>query len=308
MSYQSFQDLSSSLPERPFLPYYIWETDQPRAIIHIVHGMSENALRYAEMAEWFTKHHLLVVAHDHIGHGPLAKAHNRLGYFGTNQAGEALSTDLKTVIIHMKTKYPDLPYFVVAHSMGAYVTRMFLDKNSDLIDGVCLSGTNANSLMYQFNSLIAPVFSVIRPAQHNYRLHRALFGSGLINNKKDLPLCWYKPQNGGDHDWPLCGFVFTNNGFAEVAKMANQATRSDWFKNIRRDLPLLFMNGLNDPLNHKGKDLEKLAKELKQHDFKNVTFQLYEHRGHEIFLYAGTEIVFNDLLAWIGKQVSQPKN
>lgn len=308
MTYQSYQDLPSKIEERPYIPYYIWSCKQPRAILHIVHGMSENAVRYDAMAEWFTKHNILVVSHDHIGHGQLAKDLDRLGYFGSNNAGEELSEDLATVIQHVKDRQPQIPYFVLGHSMGAYVVRIFLDKYDDLIDGIVLSGTNSSSPFYQLGTYFAPILNKYHPTDYNYNIHRRLFGTGIAESEfgpvKDLPL-WHAPQAGMQHDWPLIGFVFTNNGFAELVKMAHQATKIGWASNIQLNLPILIMNGRQDPLTRNGKEISKLANELKSMDFKNVTIQTYYNRGHEIFFYSHTDEVYNDLLNWLNRQIKR---
>ena len=41
----------------------------PRAVLQIVHGVSEYILRYEPFAEFLTQRGFAVVGHDHIGHG-----------------------------------------------------------------------------------------------------------------------------------------------------------------------------------------------------------------------------------------------
>ena len=41
----------------------------------------------------------------------------------------------------MQTRYPELPYFVLGHSMGSLITRIYLTSCGDRLSGCILSGT-----------------------------------------------------------------------------------------------------------------------------------------------------------------------
>lgn len=301
------ETIPSASAVRPFIPVYAWKNaENPKAIIHIVHGMSEFGGRYKKVAESFVDQNFLVIAHDHIGHGGLAKEHNSLGYFGTTEAGNIMVEDLHRVVEETKKRYPNLPYYVLGHSMGAYVTRLYLDKYSDEIDGVLLSGTNTNSPLYATGAALAPILNIIHPSAYNYYIHQKLFGTGLTDDPavgKAFPEYWYPPKDGEEREWPLVGFVFTNNGFAELVKIAHRATISSWLKNIRRDLPVAIIAGRNDPLINGGKETEKLAKEFMRADFKDVTIMMFENRGHECMMYGNTKPVYELINKWFKKQL-----
>lgn len=309
LDYYNTTTLASSSPDRPYIPLYAWQTaEHPKAIIHIVHGMSEFGGRYKNVADSFTEKNFLVVAHDHIGHGGLAKEHDRLGYFGTDQAGDVMVEDLHRVVQYVKKHHPDLPYYVLGHSMGAYITRLYLDKYSDEIDGVLLSGTNTNSPIYATGAALANILNTIHPQAYNYYIHQKLFGTGLTddpNVNEKFPDFWYPPKNGEKPDWPLIGFVFTNNGFAELVKIAHKATIHGWLKNIRRDLPIAIIAGRNDPLINGGKETVKLAKEFERANFEDVTMMMFENRGHECLMYNNTEPVYALINNWFKKQLKE---
>ena len=48
---------------------YIWETDEPKAIVVIAHGAAEHALRYERLARALNKAGIEAWALDHRGHG-----------------------------------------------------------------------------------------------------------------------------------------------------------------------------------------------------------------------------------------------
>ena len=53
----------------------IWEpdTEYPRAILQIVHGMCEYVDRYDDFANYLTQNGFAVIGNDHLGHGKSVK-------------------------------------------------------------------------------------------------------------------------------------------------------------------------------------------------------------------------------------------
>lgn len=307
LDYYNTVTIPSASPDRPYIPVYAWQNaDHPKAIIHIVHGMSEFGGRYKKVAESFVDQNFLVIAHDHIGHGGLAKEHNSLGYFGTKDAAKVMVEDLHRVVQATKKRYPDLPYYVLGHSMGAYITRLYLGQYSEEVDGVLLSGTNAHSPIFATGAALAPILNTLHPDAYNYYIHQKLFGTGITDDPavaNAFPEYWYPPKNGEDRDWPLVGFVFTNNGFAELVKIAHKATLPSWTRNIRKDLPIAIIAGRNDPLINGGKETHKLVKEFTRSGFDDVTIMMFENRGHECLMYGNTRPVYQIINNWFKKQL-----
>ena len=61
---------------------YIWRPHgQVRAVVQIIHGRAEYALRYAPFAEYLAARGFLVCAEDHLGHGRSVLSADCLGYF-----------------------------------------------------------------------------------------------------------------------------------------------------------------------------------------------------------------------------------
>ena len=54
------------------LTLYHWECEKPKAIVHIVHGMSEHAARYDHFASWLNDNGIVVVSSDLRGHGTVS--------------------------------------------------------------------------------------------------------------------------------------------------------------------------------------------------------------------------------------------
>ena len=86
-----------------------WEPDEkPKAILQIIHGMSEYIDRYDEFAAYLTEHGFIVVGEDHLGHGESVQSEEYYGYFGKD--GNAwIIADIHQLRLMMVEEFPDLP-------------------------------------------------------------------------------------------------------------------------------------------------------------------------------------------------------
>ena len=66
--------------------YYKWdcESENPRVVVQISHGMTETALRYDYFARKLNDAGYIVYAHNHRGHGETAQGKENLGYIADN--------------------------------------------------------------------------------------------------------------------------------------------------------------------------------------------------------------------------------
>ena len=100
---------------------------EPAGILQIAHGVAEYALRYEPFARFLNAHGFLVVANDHLGHGEsVAEGAPRL-YFGEKGSWQHVVDDMYTLRCRTGEAYPELPYFIMGHSMGSFLTRTYLD-------------------------------------------------------------------------------------------------------------------------------------------------------------------------------------
>ncbi len=103
-----------------------WQPEkQPKALIHIVHGMGEHSGRYHAWAQKFTEAGFMVLAMDYRGHG------NSDGRRGHARKHEHFLKDLDSFIEFSNEHYPDLPRILYGHSFGGnlvinyFLTRYF---------------------------------------------------------------------------------------------------------------------------------------------------------------------------------------
>ena len=110
---------------------------EPKGIIQLIHGFGEHSRRYLHMIATFVEDGYIVAADDHVGHGKTALENNVWGDWG-DKGFTTMVEDEKRLHDLVVEKYPDLPYFMYGHSMGSFITRMYMTRFGDDLDGVVL--------------------------------------------------------------------------------------------------------------------------------------------------------------------------
>jgi Serine aminopeptidase, S33 len=95
-----------------------WSPASPKAIILISHGLHEHGLRYFSVAASLTAKNFAVVAMDHSSHG-LSE-----GTRGLITDYTALPQDFSALAASLHKESPQLPFFILAHSMGTLVASL----------------------------------------------------------------------------------------------------------------------------------------------------------------------------------------
>jgi alpha-beta hydrolase superfamily lysophospholipase len=123
---------SDYLPSGIF--YRSWPCDDAKALILISHGLGEHSGRYDQTAADFNAAGFSVVALDHIGHG---QSPGRRAYAESFAALNGPLTELRT---HLKSIHPELPVFLIGHSMGGLIAASSLITHQGDYCGAILTG------------------------------------------------------------------------------------------------------------------------------------------------------------------------
>ena len=120
-----------------------WAPDsgEYKGILQISHGMIEYIERYAPFAEFLTAKGYMVVGHDHIGHGQSVASQEDWGYFCEGNPSDVLVADMHKLRTMIQEDNPDVPYFMLGHSMGSFMLRKYLAVHSDKLRGAIIMGT-----------------------------------------------------------------------------------------------------------------------------------------------------------------------
>ena len=96
----------------------------------------------------------------------------------------------------------------------------------------------------------------------------------------------------------LCTFVFTVNGFINLAEVLWYVSNDKWYTNLRKDLPLLLLAGDADPVGNYGKGVRSVYEKLCEYRC-DASMKLYEGARHELLNELCREEVYGDILEFI---------
>ena len=291
---------------------------QPRGIIHICHGMTEHISRYERLAGDLTAAGYIVVGDDHLGHGRTADSDavdgkTLFGYFGESNGAAFLVEDTHVLRCAMSEKYPTLPYYLLGHSMGSFITRNYVALYGQHIDGYICSGTSGTNP-------ILPVALAVTNLLCTLGRGRALsrFISGVAFGGYNKP---FAPAVTG-HEWltrdtsyyatvdtdRYCRFTFTNAGFRDLFRLLGACSGDQWAARVPKDLPVFLVSGDSDPVGDNGKGVREVYDRLAKAGLTDVTIKLYPGARHELHNELCREEYIADLLAWLDAHPSKERN
>lgn len=276
----------------------------PRALVQFAHGMAEHKARYLPVMTFLAANGFACIINDHRGHGGSVRAPEDLGYF-YNDGGRGLVRDLNQITKHFKAQYPDLPLILVGHSMGSLAGRAYAAQFGRDIDGLILSGSPGANPAAKAGLLLTEILT----AYHRSRRAHSLLMDAIITGtfskpfKQEGRFAWLSknPRNVSAYETdPLCGFGFTINGYRALLKLMMVAY--DEKLALRRNLPVHFMSGSDDPCAPDRKGFDSAVENIRKRGCIEVTSKMYPGLRHEIFN-EGVQEVFDDLLSTIEKMI-----
>ena len=276
-----------------------------RAVVQILHGMSEHIERYRAFAEYLAGQGILAVGHDHLGHGRTAASEEDYGYFAEENGNRLMIQNIRRVYQMVKERCPDVPYILFGHSMGSFLARQYLCEHGQGLDGAVICGTGDQPMAaVRMGMLISKAEAKLFGWKHRSRLLRFLtFGS--YNAK-------FKPQR-TDCDWlcrdekivdayvedTMCGFAFTVNGYYNMFLGISEILRDENLRRMPKKLPVLFVAGEEDPVGNFGKGVQNVARRFREIGMERVACRLYPKDRHEILNELDKEQVYADIFAWM---------
>lgn len=285
------------------------ENQKVRGTILIVHGMQEHSGRYQMLADHLANRGFAVLTYDQLGHGKTALNAKGLGYFQESDPAEQLVQDALTMSTLLQQSYPDQPHFILGHSMGSFVTRCALQEAGDRFKGAIIVGTGARQKGSTAFRMLLAVLNSFAPKKRS-RLINSIFdqrnNAGFKNEPNQNNCNWLSVNKANRIAFiedPLCGGLFTNNGFYTVLSLSLRATDNKLTKGIPKNLPLLFISGQDDPIGDFGKGVEQAATQLRSQGQTDITIKLYKGMRHEILNEDCREDVFKCIDQWLDQHL-----
>ena len=281
---------------------------RPRGVVQIVHGVAEHIGRYDPVARFLASRGYLVCGEDHLGHG--LTAGGKFGYFGPKNGWDLVARDVRRLRQLEGEKLPNLPYVILGHSMGSFLTRTYLIRWPGTVDAAVLSGTGQEpAAAVASGKALSGSLCRLKGPDHVSRLVNEL-SLGSYNKA-------FKP-NRTSSDWlsrdeaavdayladPLCTFLPTVSMFRDMmGGLQFIASRAKLAK-MNKSTPIYLLSGDRDPVGSMGAGVWKVEGMLRSAGCQDVTVKLYPGGRHEMLNEINRQEVFNDLIAWIESKLT----
>lgn len=257
-----------------------------RAVVIIHHGMAEHINRYADYVKHLTDMCYAVFMHDMANHGKSNQKTELLGYFGENDGYKNLVKDLKTVYDLAKKEFPDKKIIMFGHSMGSFIVRCFDCAYPGASDASVYMGTGGSNPAAGMGKAISNLIASIKGSTYKSKmLDKITFGSFNKKTDKKTSFDWLTRdsaivQKYIDDDY--CGFLFTVKGMNDLVNLNVWANSAECYNTVKKDLPILLVEGADDPVGAYSKGINEVADKMKASGHTNVTVKLFPGCRHEV--------------------------
>ncbi len=260
--------------------YQSWLPDNPKAVIQVVHGFAEHGGRYMNVVNELIPLDYAIYADDHRGHGRSEGVENYADSIDQLVEDQKLFNDI------IKKEHPNLPIFMLGHSMGSGIAMFFTKAHENHVKGLIISGSGIffGGKQSKVKVKLARTMSKRKPEFSSPSGLDAKFLSrdpeavkAYIND----PLVRYKKITA------RLGWVMIES-FLETPETVNKL-----------EIPVLLQKGLADTAMTGFDELKNAF------TTKDLTIHEYEGQYHEIYneLEKDRKVVLKDLSNWLEKHV-----
>ncbi len=282
-----------------------------KGIVQIVHGMCEHKERYVALMDYLAANGYLCVIHDHRGHGQSIEKQGDLGYM--YQGGyRGLVEDTHQLMVMVKdfvkkSMGQEVPYYMLGHSMGSLVVRVFLKKYDSEIDKLVVMGSPSNRPGTTAGLVLINILKKLK----GDKSHSKILDFIVVNSSYEKR---YKAEN-TPHAWlstdksevakynkdPLCNYSFTINGYENLVLLTKETYSNEAWSMKNAELPIKFLSGEGDPCAVDKKSFANSMRFLKKLGYQNVTGKMYKGMRHEILNDTIRTTVYSDILNFFEK-------
>ena len=300
------QHLSYEAPDALRVHVYKWspDSDKPKAVLQIAHGMAEHAGRYRRVAEAFTQAGWVVYAHDHRGHGRTIPENGRPGHMADDASWTRAVGDLYAINRMASAAHPGLPIVLMGHSMGSFMAQQLVLDHPEAVSALVLSGSNGKPPPI---ATLGRLFTRLERLRVGYRdvspilskLSFEDFNKAFAPNRTDADWLSRDPDEVDKYvDDPLCGFPVSVQTWLDMLDALPALTEPSRLARLPKDLPIYLFAGSEDPVGDRGAGVRRLHGSYRAAGMRNTRCTIYPGARHETLNETNREQVMSDLLEW----------
>lgn len=285
------------------------EHGAPRAVLQLVHGIAEHIGRYDRFARFMSDHGYLVSAEDHLGHGNTPENAEDLGYTADKDGWVKMTDNVRALHERIAPQYPGIPYFILGHSMGSFLTRSYLIRYPGTVDACALLGTGQQPESVLKAGLAACRLEQIRLGKRGRSKLLQSLCFGAYNSQ-------FKP-NRTESDWvcsvdevvdayiadPFCQVMPTVTLMRDMLTGIRFNQQAENLAKMDKTTPVFFLSGDQDPVGSNGKGVRAAYQSFLDAGCGHVRLKLYPGGRHEMLNEHNWQDVYDELLSWFDQQI-----
>lgn len=297
----------------------LWEPDRvgaaerPRGLVQLVHGMSEHVERYAGFAEHLCSEGYVVCANDHIGHGKTAARADDLGHMPLEAGEDVLLHDVdalrelatERLVAACGCLPEEIPYVIFGHSMGSFITRVYLTRYALGVRAAIICGTGQQPRALSAAGKVL-TRGIARSRGERYvselvdGMGAGSYGRAIKDARTDVDWIATDPEVVDEYRRdPLCGQKFTVGAYHTLSSLVADATDPALAARVPHALPLFLVAGAEDPVGDCGRGVERAAEMYRRAGIERVDVKIYPGVRHEILNEPLKAEVHRDVCSWL---------
>ena len=284
---------------------HIWLPEgTPRGVVQIAHGMIDYVDRYTVLVDALTAAGYAVGGADHLGHGHTAKGPEDYGYFADKDGIGKVLADLHTVTEKLRQAVPGAPVFLLGHSMGSFLTRLYAVTYGKELAGVLICSTGGRRFGTGAGIALCGLIAAFRGGRaHSAVVDKLAFGGYNKHfTPEEGPSAWLSRdadmRRTHDAD-PLATFPFTVGGYRDLFRLVKKVNGKAWYRAYPKKLPTVLFAGTADPVGAYGEGPRQVYQGLTDAGVQDLDLHLYEDARHELFWDSCKEEFTKDVVAWL---------
>ncbi len=281
----------------------------PMAVVQISHGMAEHVSRYDEFAKILVKNGFSVYGNDHRGHGKTANIIENIGFFASENGWFKVSEDMFKLTQIIKNENPNIPVFLLGHSMGALLSQTYAIFHSCEMDGIVLSGLSGDlgflrNIAIFIAKIIAKFHHKETPSPFLNNLSFGKFNKNFSPVRTHFDWLTRDSQIVDNYVNDIfCGGIFSVGFFQDLLTGLSFVHKTENLQKIRKNLPYFLLSGAKDPVTKNGKSISEWILKLKKVKIENISHKIYADCRHEILNEINRQEIYFDIINWLKLQI-----
>lgn len=280
---------------------FSWRVREPKAIVQLVHDMSDHSGRLKALASALNEAGYDVCANDMAGHG-MSKQGHRGAFAMKKGALDDLLEDMDTLFQEETEQRETLPRILIGVGFGALLSVLYAARyrKADMLVAVAipaipkaLAGMKLSADLhirrYGYHSVSDGVHNMMYPLSKQP-------GSDPSNR-----FFWLSTEEEEVRRYAAdenCGFPLTASGYREVIRAFKEVKGKEGISALP-DLPVYFLSGGEDQLGECGRAVNFYTGKLAKSGHEHVAYKLYKGCYHDLLHDRCRHQLLDDVVTWI---------